>query len=140
MPQTNPLEDRWQWLRTTAMISGFMVAMVGSITLFGQRKHSHDFIFESLGAFPWATALSLIGSLFFLWGCWKLPRRATEGPIMAIILLILTAAGIVVGTVRLDWSMAGTEIVLSLMGQFLTMAILVASAIHSARKKRDGLR
>lgn len=123
-----------QGLRTTGMMAGFLLALVGPITLFGQRKHSRDFLFESLSAFPWATALSLLGALLLLWSCWKLPRQATGGPAMAIILLLLTAAGIIVGAVRLDWSGAGTPIILSLIGQVLSLGILTFSAIQSARK------
>lgn len=59
---------------------------------------------------------------------------------MAIILLILTAAGPIVGSVRLDWSQADLSITLSVVGQLLTIGILIGSAIQCGRKQPDRLR
>lgn len=130
MTENSKLEN----LRSAGMVVGFLIGITGPILAFGQKKHSTEFIMNIDIALPWAAGLGLAGALIVLWACWGLPRRATGGPALAIIMLVVSGSGLVVTLVRSDWTQSGAIHQISVLGQVAASVVLLISAIQCARK------
>lgn len=127
---------RTDGVRSAGMVIGLLVGCTGPILAFGQKKHSADHILDIDVALPWIAGLGLAGALIVVVSCWSLPRRATGGAALAVIMLVVVAIGLVITVVRLSGggADAGMPALLSIAGQLIAAAILASSAVQCARK------